>query len=49
MGPMIPKRGLRFNPNKLLLDPYAKHIDGGNQVERRAVRLPPSRVRAKIF
>ena len=28
-GPYDPKRGLRFNPNKLLLDPYAKHIDGG--------------------
>jgi isoamylase len=28
-GPYDPKRGLRFNPHKLLLDPYAKHIDGG--------------------
>jgi len=28
-GPHDPKRGLRFNPNKLLIDPYAKHIDGG--------------------
>ncbi|MGZ6185599.1 MAG: glycogen debranching protein GlgX, partial [Candidatus Binataceae bacterium] len=28
-GPYDPKRGLRFNPNKLLLDPYAKQIDGG--------------------
>jgi isoamylase len=27
-GPYDPKQGLRFNPNKLLLDPYAKHIDG---------------------
>ncbi|HLK87954.1 MAG TPA: glycogen debranching protein GlgX [Candidatus Binataceae bacterium] len=27
-GPYDPKRGLRFNPNKLLIDPYAKHIDG---------------------
>jgi isoamylase len=25
-GPYDPKRGLRFNPNKLLLDPYAKTI-----------------------
>ncbi len=25
-GPYEPKRGLRFNPNKLLLDPYAKAI-----------------------
>ncbi|WP_028990462.1 glycogen debranching protein GlgX [Thermithiobacillus tepidarius DSM 3134] len=27
-GPYEPEQGLRFNPNKLLLDPYAKAIDG---------------------
>ncbi len=27
-GPYEPERGLRFNPAKLLLDPYAKAIDG---------------------
>jgi glycogen operon protein len=27
-GPYEPDRGLRFNPNKLLLDPYARAIDG---------------------
>jgi isoamylase len=27
-GTYDPKQGLRFNPHKLLLDPYAKHIDG---------------------
>jgi isoamylase len=27
-GPYDPKKGLRFNPNKLLLDPYAKQIVG---------------------
>jgi glycogen operon protein len=27
-GPYDPRRGLRFNPNKLLLDPYAKAITG---------------------
>jgi isoamylase len=27
-GPFEPKHGLRFNPNKLLLDPYAKAIAG---------------------
>jgi glycogen operon protein len=27
-GPYEPSRGLRCNPNKLLLDPYAKAIDG---------------------
>lgn len=28
-GPYEPERGLRFNRNKLLLDPYAKQIQGG--------------------
>jgi isoamylase len=28
-GPYAPARGHRFNPAKLLLDPYAKAIDGG--------------------
>ncbi|MGR0320659.1 glycogen debranching protein GlgX [Agromyces sp. ZXT2-3] len=27
-GPNDPKRGLRCNPNKLLLDPYAKAVEG---------------------
>ncbi|MBN2875227.1 MAG: glycogen debranching protein GlgX [Spirochaetales bacterium] len=27
-GPFIPDRGFRFNPNKLLLDPYAKALSG---------------------
>ena len=27
-GPYEPERGMRFNPHKLLLDPYAKAIDG---------------------
>ena len=27
-GPYKPKKGLRFNPNKLLLDPYSKAISG---------------------
>jgi isoamylase len=27
-GPYLPKEGHRFNPNKLLLDPYAKQIVG---------------------
>src|SRR5690349_7994656 len=29
-GPYDPAQGLRCNPNKLLLDPYAKAIDGRN-------------------
>jgi glycogen operon protein len=28
-GPYDPPQGLRFNPGKLLIDPYAKAIDGG--------------------
>lgn len=27
-GPWAPEEGYRFNPNKLLIDPYAKAIDG---------------------
>src|SRR6476659_2104082 len=27
-GPFDPSRGLRFNPSKLLLDPYARSLDG---------------------
>jgi isoamylase len=27
-GPYAPERGHRFNPNKLLLDPYAKAVEG---------------------
>ncbi|HVY81084.1 MAG TPA: glycogen debranching protein GlgX [Steroidobacteraceae bacterium] len=27
-GPYAPERGHRFNPNKLLIEPYAKHIQG---------------------
>src|SRR5688572_6922665 len=27
-GPYDPKRGLRFNPHKLLLDPYARQLAG---------------------
>ena len=39
-GPYDPAAGLRCNPAKLLLDPYAKAIDGHDRVERGAVRLP---------
>jgi glycogen operon protein len=27
-GPYQPERGLRFNPNKLLIEPYAKRLEG---------------------
>jgi isoamylase len=33
-GPYAPERGLRFNPAKLLIDPYAKAIDGPIDYER---------------
>ena len=39
-GPYDPAAGLRCNPSKLLLDPYAKAIDGQHRVERGAVLLP---------
>ena len=29
-GPWAPSKGLRFNPHKLLLDPYGKAVDGGS-------------------
>jgi glycogen operon protein len=47
-GPYDPTRGLRFNPNKLLIDPYAKAIAGtvrwdqpvfGYRLKHRAVDL----------
>ena len=39
-GPHDPGAGLRCNPNKLLLDPYAKAVDGHHHLERGPVRLP---------
>jgi glycogen operon protein len=36
-GPWAPRRGLRHNPAKLLLDPYARAVD------------PPSRLRPELF
>jgi isoamylase len=38
-GPYEPGKGLRFNPAKLLLDPYAQAIDG--QVDWRAANVLP--------
>jgi isoamylase len=32
LGPYKPEQGLRFNPHKLLLDPYARAIVGSTQV-----------------
>jgi len=33
-GPYEPERGLRFNPNVVVLDPYAKALDGLENFER---------------
>ena len=38
-GPYAPERGLRFNPAKLLIDPYAKAIDGA--IDWRAANTLP--------
>ena len=45
-GPYAPERGHRFNPNKLLIDPYAKQIIGQVRWSDCVVRLshgPPPR------
>jgi glycogen operon protein len=38
-GPYEPERGLRFNPTKLLIDPYAKAIEGA--IDYRAANVMP--------
>ncbi len=45
-GPYDPANGHRFNPNKLLIDPYAKQLVGQVEMVRSPVRLhhrPPRR------
>ena len=42
-GPYDPPNGHRCNPSKLLLDPYAKAIDGHDRRRRVAVLLPVRR------
>ncbi|MGW8273328.1 MAG: glycogen debranching enzyme, partial [Thermodesulfovibrionales bacterium] len=39
-GPREPWRGLRFDPDKVLLDPYAKAICVPERYSRKAARLP---------
>ena len=46
--PVQPEEGHRFNPHKLLLDPYARSIVGRAQLERRALRLHASATSATI-
>ena len=38
-GPYEPEAGHRFNPHKLLIDPYSKQLGGPIRLERRAFRL----------
>ena len=42
-GPYEPAKGHRFNPNKVVLDPYAKAIGRDAALGRRAVRLQDRR------
>ena len=46
-GPYDPAHGLRCNPNKLLLDPYAKADRRRRRLGRVAVRLPLRRPGAR--
>ncbi len=39
-GPFAPHEGHRFNPNKLLIDPYAKALDGDVEPGEAIFRLP---------
>ena len=38
-GPYDPEQGLRFNPAKLLIDPYAQGVAGTAGLERAGLRL----------
>ena len=42
-GPYEPERGHRFNPNKLLVDPYARALHGEVDFEAAGLRLPAGR------
>ncbi len=42
-GPFDPGRGLRFNPSKLLCDPYARAIDGEFTADGAVFGYPPGR------
>ena len=44
-GPYDPDTGNRFNPNKLLLDPYAKAVHGPDRLGPGAVLLQLRRPR----
>src|ERR1700712_1474454 len=42
-GPFDPSRGLRWNPSKLLADPYAKAFDGDLRLDDAIFGYPPGR------
>jgi isoamylase len=42
-GPFLPKDGHRFNPNKLLVDPYARALDGHLDVHAPVYAYPRDR------
>ncbi|MCU1678878.1 MAG: glycogen debranching enzyme GlgX [Frankiales bacterium] len=42
-GPFDPSRGLRWNPSKLLADPYAKAFDGDLRLDDSIFGYPPAR------
>ena len=42
-GPFDPYRGLRFNPAKLLVDPYARALDGDYTLDPSVFGYPPGR------
>jgi isoamylase len=49
-GPCAPEQGHRFNPNKLLIDPYAKAIDGDVQWESaRTLPYVPEEADADLY
>jgi isoamylase len=49
-GPWAPEQGHRFNPNKLLIDPYAKAIDGDVQWElARTLPYVPEEADADLY
>ena len=47
-GPFDPSRGLRFDPDKVLLDPYGKYVARPAECSREAARRPGDNVAAAL-
>lgn len=47
-GPYDPEKGLRFNPNKLLIDPYAKLLDAPIVAHNSMLGYMPTHVKADL-